>query len=176
MNPTQKRVFAVLLILWVIPVAVALALGFWVSHAGMIAVQVNEREHGGGHVSLKLPAAIVLATLPFVPDVVCEEAGAEVEEWGPIVRVLCDELKDMHDGVLVEVSGRRENVSIVKKGGHLVVDCKSDGETVHVSLPIGTVSAVLAKFEGCGTKWHSRIDTHRIVNRTGLRRLEGRKI
>lgn len=162
----KKRILAILFVLWVVPLSVALGLGFWVSHAGMIAVNVDEHGPGGSKVHVRVPAAMVLAALPFVPTVVCDEADAKMEQWGPLMRVLCDELDDMGDGVLVEVTSRDENVSIVKKGRHLVIDCDSDGETVHVSLPIGTVSAVLSKFEGCGVKWNSRIDTHRIVHRS----------
>jgi len=153
----RKRVFSILFLLWGLPLILALGVGVWVSHAGMIAVNVVEHRPGGDEVHVKVPGALVEMALPFVPDVVCMDASGEMEKWGPVLKSICGELRSMDDGVLVEVSGRRENVLIHKKGGSVIIDVDSDDETVHITMPLGTVSAVLSKFQGGHANWKCRI-------------------
>jgi hypothetical protein len=64
-----------------------------------------------------------------------------------VARAVCRELDSCPDGVLVDVSGPRENVQIVKQGRVVVVDVDSREETVHVSVPLRSVSKILSKLE-----------------------------
>ena len=147
MTTSKKKLLAVLFVLWGLPLMIIFGGAAWVSQAGMIVVDVKEHGPGGSNVHVRVPAAMVQLALPFVPDVVCEDTSGDFERWGPVVHELCGELARMEDGVLVEVTGGRENVQILKKNGNLTIDVDSEDETVHVVMPIGTVSAVLSKME-----------------------------
>jgi hypothetical protein len=147
MTTSKKKLLAVLFVLWGLPLLLIFGGAAWVSQAGMIVVDVKEHGPGGSNVHVRVPAAMVQLALPFVPDVMCEDTSGDFERWSPVVRELCGELERMEDGVLVEVTGGRENVQIMKKKGSLTIDVDSDDETVHIVMPIGTVSAVLSKLE-----------------------------
>lgn len=146
MTPGRRRLL-VFLLLWGLPLALALGGALWVSHAGMIAVNVDGRGPGGDHVHLVVPAAMVNLALRFIPEPVCVTARGEMEHWGPVARALSRELPRCSDGVLVDVRGPGETTLIEKRGNCLVVSVDSRDEQVHVKIPLGTVSAVLAKLE-----------------------------
>src|SRR5689334_3379536 len=110
-SSSKKRLMTLLFVLWGIPLMLIFGGAAWVNHVGMISVDVDEHGRGGSHVHVRVPAAVVYAALPFMPEVACENASSQIHKWSPVMRELCGELSRMEDGVLVEVTGGEENVS-----------------------------------------------------------------
>lgn len=114
--------------------------------AGWIVVDVREaRLDGGDRIGVRVPAALVEAVVRCVPDKAFAEARGEAEQWAPVAQAACRELQRCPDAVLVDVSGAGETVLVAKQGGRLVIRVDSDGDMVHVDMPLGTVAAVLKR-------------------------------
>lgn len=109
---------------------------------GMVKVSVEERRPGGERVNLVVPAALLPLGLKCVPDEHLRTASAELRPWLPAIEAATRELARVPDGPLVEVESLGERVSIVKRGGRLVIDVESDEESVHVSVPLKILAAV----------------------------------
>jgi len=103
---------------------------------GFIHVKVHEKQPGGTHLNLIVPAALVPATLTFVPRRHLVHASAQLHECLPIIDAAVPALEDAPDGVLVEVSQPGEHVLVSKSGGSVVVDVNDHGDEVHVSVPL----------------------------------------
>jgi hypothetical protein len=103
---------------------------------GFIHVKVHEKQPGGTHLNLIVPAALVPATLSFVPRHHLAHASEQVRECLPIIDAAVPALEDAPDGVLVEVSDPGEHVLITKSGGSIVIDVNDPGDEVHVSVPL----------------------------------------
>jgi hypothetical protein len=105
---------------------------------GAITVNVKEKKPDGDRVFVIAPAAIVPWAIALAPekhvrfDHIPEEARAIL----PALADAADKLGEMDDFVLVEVQSRREHVKVEKKGGSIVVNVDSEGETVYVSVPL----------------------------------------
>ena len=146
MSPGARRL-TVLVLLWGLPLGLAVGAAVWVSHAGMIAVNVEGHGPGGDRVHLVVPAVMVDMALQFIPESVCASAAIDMKRWGPVAHEFCRELSRCPDGVLVDVRGPRETTLIEKRGGSLVINVNSEKETVHVMMPLRTVAAVLSRLE-----------------------------
>ena len=83
-----------------------------------------------------MPAAIVPATLHFVPKDELKEAGRDIRPYLPIIDAAIPALEDCPDGVLVEVKDPGEHVLIQKVGGAVVIDVNDHEDIVHVSVPL----------------------------------------
>lgn len=114
----------------------ALIAGAAASSEGFIHVKVNEKHPGGTHLNLIVPAALVPATLSFVPRRHLAHASEDLRQVLPIIDAAVPALEDCPDGVLVEVSDPGEHVLITKSGGSVVVDVNDSDDTVHVSVPL----------------------------------------
>jgi hypothetical protein len=110
--------------------------GAALSSEGFIAVKVHEKRSDGTHLSLIVPAALVPATLHFVPKNDLKDAGRELRPYLPVVDAAIPALQDCPDGVLVEVKDPQEHVLIQKIGGSVVIDVNDHGDMVHVSVPL----------------------------------------
>ena len=66
----------------------------------------------------------------------------------PAARASYDGIAKAPDFVLVEYNDGDEQVRVEKQGHKLVVEVDSDGEQVHVELPLRLVERVLEKLEG----------------------------
>jgi len=119
-----------------------LVAGAFVYDMGAIKVSVQGKNPGGENIHLIVPAAAVPLALPFVPDRHLEEAAAEVRPWLPAIEAAAEELARCPDSPLVQVTSRHEKVSIVKRGGALLIDVDDTNETVHVSVPLKLVGVV----------------------------------
>lgn len=112
------------------------AAGAALSSEGFIAVKVHEKHASGTHLNLIVPAAIVPATLHFVPKEKLKDAGRDIRPYLPVIHAAIPALEDCPDGVLVEVKDPGEHVLIQKIGGSVVIDVNDHEDIVHVSVPL----------------------------------------
>jgi hypothetical protein len=138
--------------------ASGVALAVAVHHAGMIEIDVHESGADGCDISgLRIPAFVLTAAMPFVPEHVFGTASAHTRAFGEehgqnlaAVAKAMDELAKYPDFVLTEVTSRSEHVTITTRRGDLVIDVNSPDETVHVKVPMRAIKAVLSKLDRCG--------------------------
>jgi|SRR5581483_6025857 hypothetical protein len=114
----------------------ALAGAAALSSEGFIYVNVQEKQPGGTHVHVLVPAAIVPTALHFVPRHNFADSSRDLQRALPIIDAAIPALNDCPDGVLVEVEDPGEHVLVTKRGGAVVVDVNDHDETVHVSVPL----------------------------------------
>ncbi len=114
----------------------ALAGAAALSSEGFIYVNVQEKQPGGTHLHLLVPAALVPTALHFVPRHNFAGSSRDMREALPIIDAAIPALSDSPDGVLVEVRDPGEHVLVAKQGGSIVVDVNDHDETVHVSVPL----------------------------------------
>jgi hypothetical protein len=114
----------------------ALVGGAALSSEGFIYVNVQEKHPGGTHVNVFVPAALVPATLHFVPRHHFADSSHDMREALPIIDAAIPALRDSPDGVFVEVREPDEHVMVAKQGGSIIVDVNDPDETVHVSVPL----------------------------------------
>jgi len=114
----------------------AMVAGAALSSEGFIAVKVQEKQADGTHLNLIVPAALVPATLHFVPKMKLQDAGREIRPYLPIIDAAIPALEDCPDGILVEVQDPGEHVLIQKSGGSVVIDVNDHDDIVHVSVPL----------------------------------------
>jgi hypothetical protein len=110
---------------------------------GMIEVNVVERPPEAHHVYVLAPAAIVPMAVHFIPSHEFGHASAELQPWMPTIRAALDQLREVDDVTLVDVSEPGQHVVVAKKGGSIVVDVNDRDETVHVSAPIRAISSTI---------------------------------
>jgi hypothetical protein len=114
----------------------AMVAGAAVSSEGFIQIRVHEKKADGTHLSLIVPAAIVPATLHFVPREHLKDAARDIRQYLPIIDAAIPALEDTPDCVLVEVTDPQEHVLIQKSGGSIVIDVNDHEDIVHVSVPL----------------------------------------
>jgi hypothetical protein len=114
----------------------ALIAGAAISSEGFIHVKVHEKRADGTHLNLIVPAALVPATLAFIPKRHLEKHSEQLREVLPIIDAAVPALEDSPDGVLVEVTQPGEHVMVSKSGGSVVVDVNDHNDEVHVSVPL----------------------------------------
>lgn len=124
-------------------IGAALVGGAALSSEGFIHVKVHERQPGGTNINLIVPAALVPATLKFIPNHHLADASENVRPYLPIIDAAVPALNDCPDGVLVEVVDPGEHVLITKSGGSIIVDVNDSGETVHVSVPLRAAQSAI---------------------------------
>ena len=147
MSPREKRTIAIvgaIVLFWAASIA---AVAVVVLRAGMITVQVRDDSPCGENISLRLPGALVVAALHFVPDGALAGAADRAPQWAPMVRALSRSLKRCPDCVLVSVDSPTDVVRIAKRGRHLMVDVRDADERVHLAIPFGVVGPILRRFE-----------------------------
>ena len=81
-------------------------------------------------------AALVPATLRFLPNHDLEDASRNLRPYLPIIDAAIPALEDCPDGVLVEVANNRDHVLVTKRGRSIIVDVNDSADTVHVSVPL----------------------------------------
>ena len=114
----------------------AMVAGAALSSEGFIAVKVHEKAANGTHLNLIVPAAIIPATLHFVPREKLKDAAHDIRPYLPVIDAAIPALEDTPDGVLVEVRDPGEHVLIQKIGGSVVIDVNDHEDIVHVSVPL----------------------------------------
>ena len=114
----------------------AIVAGAAVSSEGFVHVRVHEKQANGANFNLIVPAALIPATLHFVPKEKLQHGSGDLRKALPIIDAAIPALEDCPDGVLVEVTDPGEHVMITKSGGSLVVDVHDAANDVHVSVPL----------------------------------------
>jgi hypothetical protein len=110
---------------------------------GMIEVNVVEKQPEAHHVHVLAPAALVPMAVQFVPSRKFGHASAELQPWMPTIHAALDQLREIDDLTLVDVTEPGQHVVVSKKGGSVVVDVNDRNETVHVSAPIRAISSTI---------------------------------
>jgi hypothetical protein len=110
---------------------------------GMIEVNVVERQPEAHHVYVLAPAALVPLAVHFVPSRKFGHASAELQPWMPTIHAALDQLPEIDDVTLVDVTEPGQHVVVSKKGSSVVVDVNDRDETVHVSAPIRAISSTI---------------------------------
>jgi hypothetical protein len=123
-------------------IGTALVGGAALCSEGFIYVNVQEKQPGGTHVNVLVPAALVPTTLRFVPKHNFA-ASHELRTALPIIDAAIPALNDCPDGVLVEVIDPGEHVLVTKRGGSIVVDVNDAEDTVHVSVPLRAAQSAI---------------------------------
>jgi hypothetical protein len=113
------------------------------SSEGFIYVNVHEKHPGGTHFNVLVPAALVPATLQFVPKRHFADSAEDLRTALPIIDAAIPVLSDCPDGVLVEVVDPGEHVLVIKRGGSIVVDVNDSDEVVHVSVPLRAAQSAI---------------------------------
>ena len=110
---------------------------------GMIEVNVVEKQPEAHHVYVLAPAALVPVAVHFVPSHEFGRASAELQPWMPTIRAALNQLREVDDLTLVDVTEPGQHVRVAKRGGSVVVDVNDRDETVHVSAPIRAISSTI---------------------------------
>jgi hypothetical protein len=110
---------------------------------GMIEVNVVEKQPEVHHVFVIAPAMLVPISTHFVPSSKLGHAAAELKPWMPTIRAALDQLSEVDDVTLLDVTEPGEHVTVKKDGGSIVVDVVDRDETVHVSTPIRAISSTI---------------------------------
>ena len=143
MNLTPNR--RLLLILGGLALAITTPVfGAWlyIHHSGYIDIRVQENYGHGTDVQMRIPAALVQAGLPLLPKIRCGDDRREMEQNARLVRRVLREVADMPDANLVTVRSDDEHVRITKQGRMLEIQVEGDGDSVHLTVPIGVVRAL----------------------------------
>lgn len=123
------------------------AAGAAVYRMGAVRITVHEKRANGVSLSLVVPAALLRLALAFVPDSELREPGDRTGAWWPMIGAACSQLERSPDGTFVQVESRTESVNIAKKGGALVIEVDDEGETVHLSVPLGSLHWLASRLE-----------------------------
>jgi hypothetical protein len=110
---------------------------------GMIEVNVVEKQPEAHHVYVLAPAALVPTAVHFIPSRKSGHASAELQPWMPTIHAALDQLREIDDVTLVDVTEPGQHVVVSKKGGSIVVDVNDRDETVHISAPIRAISSTI---------------------------------
>ncbi len=111
--------------------------------AGTVYISVQEKGSDRFNITIPVPVNLASAALSFIPEENLEEIRAEIGPWMPVIEIVLEELARCPDAPLVEVENAHETVTIVKRGGKLVIDVDTRDETVHVSVPIRGVAKLV---------------------------------
>jgi hypothetical protein len=154
MSRTGRVVLALLLVVVLFWAGVAAAVA-WTVHAVATApaIDISVRQHGvdHGHVSLRLPAALVVASAILAGDDARDrlraEIGAEIDlaAWSPAAAELARQLETMPDAMLVEVRDGGDHVLVVKEGDDLRIRVRSPDGDVDVTLPATLAGDLLGR-------------------------------
>jgi hypothetical protein len=126
--------------------------GAAVSSEGFIHVKVHEKRADGTHLTLIIPAAIVPATLGFVPREHLRDAADNIREYLPVIDAAIPALEDTPDGILVEVRDPNDHVVVTKSGGSIVVDVNDREDVVHVSVPLRAAHSAIRQIAGANAE------------------------
>lgn len=155
MSRGAKVLVAALVVVGLFWLAVGAAVA-WAVHAVATSppIEISVREHGGaaGHVSLRLPAALVVGGALLAPlgieDAIRAEIGSDVDlaRWAPAAAELARQLETIPDATLVDVRDGGDHVLIAKRGDTLTVRVRSaNGDDVDVTLPASLAADVLGR-------------------------------
>jgi hypothetical protein len=108
----------------------------YVYQDGMIDVAVHEKQPGGSSIHIVVPTALARLALAFVPTPRGIDTCPDARRYWPAVEALLAGIAKAPDGILVQVDGRDEHVTVRKSGDRLVVDVDDRDAKVRVSIPV----------------------------------------
>jgi hypothetical protein len=120
-------------------VAVAAA---YVFHEGVIRVDVDESRGDCQHVHFWVPATVVPAAMRMVPREKLEHAAEQARPFLPVLREVSKELGKYPNAELVDVRDKEQHVRVTVRDAKLYIDAVDGGDTIHVSVPVETISDV----------------------------------
>ena len=120
-----------------------LVAGAALSSEGFIHVKVHEKQSGGTHLNLIVPAALVPAALHFIPADKMGNGSEQLRPYLPIIDAAIPALDESPDGVLIEVVDPGEHVRIAKHGSSIVIDVNDEQDVVHVSVPLRAAQSAI---------------------------------
>lgn len=115
-----------------------------VAHSGTVAVRVHE---DGNDVRVAVPAALVRLAVALLPESALRDVADEAEPYLPALAAAWAELERAPDFTLLEIAGPDGEMRVEKRGGRILVLVDEAGARVSVGLPLGTVRALLGRFE-----------------------------
>jgi hypothetical protein len=121
--------------------------GVYVFHEGVIRVDVDEYRAGGSHIHFWVPATTISAGLRLAPRRNLQQAAVRARPDLPLLRELSKELQKYPNAEFVDVRDSGDHVHITMHEGKLSIDAVNDNETVHVTVPVETISDVADRLE-----------------------------
>lgn len=121
--------------------------GAYVFHEGVIRVDVDESRGDCHHVHVWVPATVVPVALHVVPRQQLERAADRARPFLPLLREVAKELRKYPNAELVDVRDSEEHVHVSVRDAHLYIDTVSDGNNIHVTLPVETISDIADRLE-----------------------------
>lgn len=136
-NPARRFFLVVGALALVFALGVASAVAY-VQRQGFITVRVCENQPYGNDVSLRFPAALVHAGMPFAPVRELHQ-NPEYRKHRAAVRAIVRQLSEIPDCDLVTVDGPNEQVRIRKSGDLFIIDVQDEDDQVYLSVPAKTL-------------------------------------
>ncbi|HWG59016.1 MAG TPA: hypothetical protein VN661_08215 [Candidatus Acidoferrales bacterium] len=118
---------------------------------GFVNISVVQTKPESHHVHIIAPAMIAPVAMRFIPRDRLRDPSGQLQASMPEIRAALDSLRHAPDMALVEVTDPTEHVRISKSGGSIVVDVRDPDDTVHVSVPLRTISSVLEEIAARAT-------------------------
>ena len=116
--------------------------GVVIQKTGLMIVDVQDRD---GHIFLPIPMIFVNTALHFSPIASHVNLPHGLNRNYSVVQAATSELLNCPDGPLVEVQSPRDNVLVEKRGANLIVDVKSDDQSVFLQIPIQATGKTIAQ-------------------------------
>lgn len=126
--------------------------------ASSSCVVVDVKKADAPRIIVPIPLVAARAAAALAPDEVSNLEIPEVAEYSELALRIVSELRDVPDGVLVEVETASEHVLIEKVGDELVIDAVSGDDDVLVHLPLEAVADILESYDG------RELDTARVLS------------
>ncbi|MGH9319469.1 MAG: hypothetical protein ACRD21_13010 [Vicinamibacteria bacterium] len=138
-----------------LPIAAAFFLTFPASplraQTPWIHIEVNENKTDPSHVKVNLPLSVVQIALEAAPDKIVDEGRIHLHHVDEDIDVedlrrMWNELKAGGDGELVSVEEKDATVSVRRAGDKVLIEVAdaTDGEKVHVQVPVSVVDALFS--------------------------------
>ena len=118
-----------------------------VASTGIIRFSIQEKQTGGTHLRLAVPAILIPVGLRLIPHDVWRSQAAQLQPWMPVVKAAADALRKSPDGTYVEVRSRSEYVNVAKRAGEMVIDVDDGADAVHIAFPVYLAGSVAHRLE-----------------------------
>lgn len=116
--------------------------------ASSSCVVVDVKQADGPRIIVPVPLVLARAALHFAPREATRVEVPELARYSELGRKLVAELTNAPDGVLVEVEGRNEHVTVEKVGDELEVEVHDGEDDVSVRIPLELVAQVFESYDG----------------------------
>lgn len=125
----------------------ACAAGTYAFHDGVMSVRIDEKQAGGQHMHLVIPAALLPIAARFVPERHLRHAATNAAPLLPALAVASKELGRLSDAELVRVDKIDQRVPLATENGDIVIDVSEPGKKVHVRCPLTVVHKLAGELQ-----------------------------